>query len=298
MKPSIAILTGGTSSEREIALQSAKTIQAALADRFDVTVFDFPSQIDDFVARRIGFAAAIPVFHGRGGEDGTVQGFLTTLGIPFIFSDVQAHAVAIDKALTKKLVALEGVRTSPGELIRRGETVVWDGPAVVKPVDGGSSIGTAIVKNETDLPAALAAAFERSDRALVEKFVEGREFTVGIVEENGKNVALPVIEIRSKNPFFDYQSKYDAALAEEFCPAPIEEELASRLQNAALLAHKAVGARHLSRSDFIVDADGQEWFLEINTIPGQTANSLVPKAIRASGRDFGSLLAEWVSRAG
>ncbi len=294
----VAILTGGTSAEREIALLSAKTVAEALAPHFDVRVFDFPKQIDDFLRERNGMVAAVPVFHGRGGEDGTVQGFLKTLNIPFIFSNVEAHAIGMNKLATKTLASRAGVGIPGTVIARRGSIPNISVPAVVKPVDAGSSVGVTIVKSTDQLPMALAEAFRYSDQVFVEPFIAGVEYTVGVINEGGTPTALPVIEIRPTREFFDYQSKYDTkTLAAEICPAPISADLTHHLQDAAVSVHRILRARHLSRSDFIIDAAQKIWFLEINTIPGLTKNSLVPKALRVSGRDLGTLLKGWVETA-
>ncbi len=295
MKSSVAILTGGTSSERAIALLSAGNVAAALASRFETTIFDLPNDLERFLGERGSFIAAVPVFHGKGGEDGTIQGFLKTLGVPFIFSDVAAHAIGMNKWITKELAEASGLATSPGRLVRAGETMPYEQPVVVKPLDGGSSIGVSIARSQPELDAALRSALALSSTALVETFVSGDEYTVAMVDVQGKPTALPLIQIKSKHAFFDYESKYAADLVDEICPAPAPPELAARLANAGLTAHAMIGARHISRSDFIVDQNGKIWFLEINTIPGATLNSLVPKAMRAANLDFGELLAEWIN---
>ena len=292
----IAVLTGGSSSEREIALKSSQTVVAALRERAEdqVDVFDFPNDIQKFLDARSSVDIAAPVFHGRGGEDGDVQGFLKTLGIQFIFSDVEAHALAMDKPRTKVIVTAAGVTVPQGRMVRRGEVFVFEHPVVIKPPDAGSSVGVSIAHSQEELDAALSKAFLTAEEMLVEDYVAGREFTVPVIEEGTSTIALPVIQIISKNAFFDLESKYDPSLAEELCPAPIEDELAKRLQELAVKAHVAVSVRHVSRSDYIVDSAGKIWFLEINTIPGMTAQSLLPKALSVTGRTFGGVLRGWI----
>jgi len=297
MKKSIAILTGGTSSEREIALASAEEVRSALGDRFDVSQFVLPEDMDIFLAEYRSVDAVVPVFHGRGGEDGAIQGFLRTLDVPFVFSDIEAHATAFNKPLAKTVVTQAGVRTPKGKVVFDKVGIVYRNPVVVKPVDSGSSIGVSIVKNAADLDNALDIAFKESSSVLIEDFIEGDEYTVAVIETESGVSALPVIAIKSKTEFFDLKSKYDPSLCDEICPAPISDSLATELKTAALAAHCSIGARHISRSDFIADKDGKVWFLEINTIPGMTANSLVPKAFKAAGIDFGELLAEWIEAA-
>lgn len=293
----IAILTGGTSAEREIAMTSSKTVAKALEGRVETVAFTFPEEIDEFLSRRVEFNVAIPVFHGRGGEDGTVQGFLETLGVPYLFSGVAAHAVGMDKDLAKRVVSSAGVKTAAWQTCanRTGlDASRVSFPCVVKPADGGSTQGVTIVRDQHELDGALDAAFAYSSRVVVESFVAGDEFTVAVAEDGGEAVALPVIQIKSPSGIYDFDAKYGPVPAEKLCPAPIADDLARRLQAAALTAHKTIGARHLSRTDFIVDASGEIWFLEINTIPGLSV--LFPRAVAASGRDFGTLLFQWIEK--
>ncbi|MDQ7814252.1 MAG: D-alanine--D-alanine ligase [Patescibacteria group bacterium] len=292
----IAILTGGTSSEREIALLSAEGVRSALAPCFELDVFDFPSDFDKFLMGFKKFNAVIPVFHGKGGEDGVIQGFLKTLGLPFIFSDVTAHAIALNKAFTKDVVSKTGILTPDYHVLGRvgAAEAEFDEPCVIKPMEGGSSVGISIAKTEQEFSAAIAEALKFGDEVLVERYVQGKEYTVAVIDEGNQAIALPVIAIEPKTEFFDFAAKYDAELVEEICPAPIDAELGERLKAAAVTVHRLIGARHLTRSDFIVDQDERIWFLEINTIPGQTLNSLVPKAVKASGRDMGKVLAQWI----
>lgn len=291
----IALLTGGESSEREIALRSAKNVAEVLGNIFEVVTFDIPSELSAFLERRSEFSAVIPVLHGVGGEDGTIQGFLETLKIPYIFSGVQAHAVAMDKERTKILVSANGVRTPKSVTVRSGDSVAFDHPVVVKPFDGGSSVATAVARSQNELDAAIAKGLEFSTAVLVEDFVQGDEYTVAVVDIDGKTKALPVIAIRPKEGFFDFESKYNAAtLADEICPAPISEELTSSLQSMALTAHRTLGCRHVSRTDIMVDAAGTAWFLETNTIPGMTGTSLLPKALKAGGHSFADTLRGWI----
>jgi D-alanine-D-alanine ligase len=301
----VAILTGGTSSEREIAIASSQTVAKALEGRVDTMTFDFPSEINAFLSRRHEFDVAIPVFHGRGGEDGTVQGFLETLGMPYLFSGVTAHAIAMDKDLAKRIVSSAGIQTACWSVIARSETTKQSPerlprfarndskfPCVVKPADGGSTQGASVVRDQDGLHHALADAFQFSSRVLVEDFLQGDEFTVAVAEDQGAPVALPVIQIKSPSGIYDFNAKYGPQPAEKLCPAPIAADLARRLQDAALTVHKTIGARHLSRTDFIVDAAGEIWFLEINTIPGLSV--LFPRAVAAGGLDFGELLIQWI----
>ncbi len=295
MRSKIAILTGGTSSEREIALASAAHVEELLRETHNLQVFDFPTDIELFFKQRGSVDLVIPLFHGVGGEDGSIQGFLQTLGIPFLFSDVAAQAIAMNKATTKDLLLQHGIKTANYFILKETDPIpVFSRPCVIKPIDGGSSIGVVIAKSSETYLTGIKEAFLSSKTVLVEDYIQGREFTVAVIEENEKPIPLPVIEIRSKNSFFDLVSKYDPSLAEELCPAPIDDALAHKLQAIALRTHQIIGAKHLSRTDIIADEEGIPWVLEINTIPGQTKHSLLPKAIHASGRKLGALYRDWI----
>lgn len=293
----IAIITGGVSSEREIALRSSANVADQLRDSFEVSIFDFPKDRDLFLGQYKSIDVVIPVLHGKGGEDGTIQGFSETLGLPYLFSGVQAHAIALDKEKTKLVVSAQGIKTPQSRTIIKGGGIYYEHPVVVKPFDGGSSVATAIAKSQEELTKACEAGFQHSEKLLVEDFVAGQEFTVAVVEKDGRTVALPVIAIRPKEGFFDFSSKYNQeTLADEICPAPIPVELSDKLQAIARTAHATLCCRHVSRTDIIVDHDGQPWFLEINTIPGMTATSLLPKALIASGSSLKEALCSWINK--
>lgn len=296
-KARIAILSGGDSTEREVALASARNVADLLGDNFELTVFDFPVEQSKFIAQHRDFDVALPIFHGVGGEDGSIQGFLHYLQVPYIFSTIATHAIAINKDLTKTIVASAGVKVPEGVLLTFPDAG-WPGYSVViKAVNGGSSIGVSLCHTAEELSQCLVEVQPSQDKPyIMERFVSGREFTVAVVDvPDGTTQVLPVIEIRSHTNFFDFASKYNPDLVDELCPAPIDKGLAQQLQALALKVHHLLGARHLTRSDFIVDDQGDVWFLEINTIPGLTVNSLVPKAVRAGGYDLGQLLAYWIS---
>ena len=290
----VAILTGGNNAEREVALKSAENVRAALEGRVELTLFNFPEQIEDFLAVRDQIDCCVPVFHGKGGEDGVVQGFLETLGMPYVFSDVRAHAVGMDKMLTKMKIEEAGFMTPQWALVQSGDEVTFSETVVVKPNDGGSTIGISIARNQEELESAVKEAEGYCSMVLVEKYIHGREFTVSVIDQDSEVQSLPVVEIISKHELFDYESKYDPELAEDFCPALIDPSLTERLQVMATDAHSLIGARHLSRSDMIVDDKGDIYFLEINTIPGLTNASLVPKAFDVARLELGELLTKWI----
>lgn len=236
--------------------------------------------------------------HGTWGEDGRIQGLLDIIGVPYTGSGVLASALAMDKEVAKQVLAAAGLDVPRGVVVRGAEQADLDIarlvglPAFVKPVASGSSVGASIAAREGDLPAAIKLALRYDQRALVEEQVKGRELTVPVIG-NDDLTALPVIEILTKRAFFDYSAKYDAGESEEICPAEIPTDVATRTQDLALRAHRALHCRGMSRTDFVWSAD-RIVTLEVNTIPGMTANSLLPKAARAAGIGFGDLLARFV----
>ncbi len=236
--------------------------------------------------------------HGTWGEDGRIQGLLDTLGIPYTGSGVLASALAMDKVMAKTVLAASGLDVPRGVVARSAEGADFEAarriglPAFVKPVAGGSSVGAAIVRRDADLAPAIADALRYDDRALVEEYLVGRELTVAVIG-NDELTPLPVIEIVTKREFFDYRAKYDAGASEEICPAPIPDEVATRAQALAVKAHVALGCRGMSRTDFVWSGDRMAT-LEVNTIPGMTANSLMPRAAKAAGIPFGDLLTRFI----
>ena len=240
----------------------------------------------------------IIALHGTWGEDGRIQGLLDTIGIPYTGSGVLASALAMDKVMAKKVLALEGidvprgvvVTSASGDDLRQARSVGL--PVFVKPVASGSSVGAAIVTTAEQLAPAIADALKYDERALVEELLGGTELTVAVIG-NDDLTALPVIEIVTKREFFDYTAKYSAGESEEIVPARIPESVARRAQDIAVRAHQALGCRGMSRTDLMWSGDRMAT-LEVNTIPGMTANSLLPKAARAAGIQFGDLLARFV----
>lgn len=293
----VALLAGGTSGEREISLKSGEGAQGALIEAgFDVTMID-PADKSD-LKRLIDehFDVAFLCTHGKGGEDGQLQGMLELLGIPYTCPGVQASAIAMDKAKSKILYEHAGIRTSPSMTLYKSEGYDLDeikekigAPCVVKAATEGSSIGVEIVQTEDQLEPALDAVFAIDDLVVVEKFINGSEYTC-VVLGNDDPYALPVIQIVPlKGATYDFESKYAAGGSKHICPAPLDEELTELVQSNAIKAHKALGCRGVSRSDFIIDDDRNPWILETNTIPGMTPTSLLPDAGKAAGISFPDL---------
>ena len=232
---------------------------------------------------------AFIALHGPWGEDGKLQGLLDILGIPYTGSGVLASALAMDKAMAKTVLAANGLDVPEGEIVTSpSDRPAIAPPSVVKPVASGSSFGMTMVDDAAAYPAAIAEALKYDHRALVEERIRGRELTVGVI---GLDLleALPVIEIVPKRGSFDYRAKYDSSESDELCPAPIPDEVARRAQDFAIRAHRALGCRGISRADLMWD--GQRLaILEVNTMPGMTPNSLVPKAAKVAGISYGELV--------
>ncbi len=300
----VALLAGGKSNEREISLSSGEGAREALRTAgFEVVDID-PANPDD-LKRLIEehFDVAFLCLHGKYGEDGTVQGLLDIIGIPYTCSGVWASAVAMDKPKAKVFYERAGVATPPSITVNKGQEV---SPAdiieklgnrvVVKPGTEGSAIGVFIVEGEADIAGALVKAFEIDDEVLIERYIKGRELTVAVIG-NEDAEALPVIEIIPKSAFYDFESKYAADGSKHVCPAELSEEIAVKVREEAVKAHKALSCSGTSRSDFILEEDGTFWCLETNTIPGMTATSLLPDAARAAGMSFPELCTKLIDLA-
>ncbi len=239
------------------------------------------------------FDVAFLVLHGPGGEDGTIQGFLDSLGLPYQGAGVLGSALAIHKGLSRLLYRAAGLPVPPGEVFsERNRDRIPDFceklgyPVVVKPASQGSSLGLSVVRGPEELPSALSRAFALDREVVVEKFLSGREITVGVLGDE----ALPVVEIIPReSDHFDYRTKYTPGAAREICPAEIPEDLSRKAQEYALSAHQALKLRHYSRTDMIIH-EGEIYLLETNTIPGMTETSLLPLSARAAGLSFEKLV--------
>ncbi|MBC8145026.1 MAG: D-alanine--D-alanine ligase [bacterium] len=323
----IALLLGGTSPERHVSMASGRGVATALTEAgHTVTLYD-PARGDDarialdtlelpretspthdeldsfsnasYLAAVQSIPADVDVaflaLHGAPGEDGTVQSLLELRGIPYTGSGVLASALAMDKAMSKRILDSQGVQTPPWFLLRRGEgsherlrdlvDQHTGYPVVVKPNDGGSTVGMTIVQEESELVAAFALACEYGEAVLFEEFIDGRELTVAILGDD----SLPIVEIRPKSGFYDYKSKYTAGHTEYYCPADLPRSLEEEVRELARRAHVALGCRGYSRVDFRLSTENVPFCLEVNTLPGMTATSLVPKAAAAAGMSFPDL---------
>ncbi|HLD29558.1 MAG TPA: D-alanine--D-alanine ligase [bacterium] len=286
-KKRIAVLYGGKSSEREISLRTGRSIYGELKKAgHKVFLLDSAEKwwkhIPDLAPDMVFIS-----LHGPGGEDGSVQGLLEVMGIPYTGSGILASALALDKLKSREIFERHGIRVP--------EYRVYDGrvkgrrafiPGVVKPVDQGSTVGTALVESVKEFRAALRRAKKFSRTVLAEKYIKGREFTVGILG----NRALPVLEIVPLTGYYDWEAKYRKGMSKHICPAPLEKRETSELQALALKAHRLLGCRAYSRVDFLRDRKGLFYLLEVNTIPGMTSTSLFPEAASVLGLGFGDVL--------
>ncbi len=284
----VAVLLGGVSSEREVSLRSGKAVADALETAgFPVTRVDVQDEALTGLAPE-AIDAAFLALHGRYGEDGGVQAALEARGVVYTGSGVEASHLAMDKVLAKERFRAAGVPTADWQVVTSAtRTFGVILPAVVKPATEGSSVGVTVVREARQLVAAVRTALAYGGRALLERFVKGRELTVGIL--GGRR--LPVIEMRPKREFFDYEAKYQDDRTEYIVDPPLTPGERRAVQEAAWAAHETLGCRGMSRVDVILGEDGPQ-VLEVNTIPGLTERSLLPKAARAAGIDFPALCAE------
>lgn len=292
----IAVLMGGRSAEREVSLHTGEQVSAALTSvGHDVVSVDTADLGFIETLRTGGFDAAFICLHGRFGEDGTIQGLLELLGIPYVGSGVLASALAMDKVVSKQIFASTGIPTPAWIVVRRGEPYSADEIVgrlgvrlVVKPVSEGSSVGMSIVHEIAELVPAIERAFEHDRTVLIEEFVAGAEVTVGVLG-NDEVTALPTLEVVPSHEFYDYESKYIPGMSRHIIPARVPDAARAECQRIAIEAHRALTCRGMSRSDTIVTEDGVVYLLEVNTIPGMTKTSLLPDAARAGGLEFPAL---------
>lgn len=288
----VAVMFGGNSAEREVSLRSGTAVLKALQDA-GVNAFAFDPQTQSLA--ELAATAAQRVFivlHGRGGEDGSMQGALQQLGLPYTGSGVLGSALAMDKIRCKWLFLAQQLPTAPFAVVHNNDTdfagllAGLGGKVMVKPANEGSSIGMSAASTAEELEQAICAALKYDSEILVERWINGREFTVAML--NGQ--VLPVVEMRTPRAFYDYEAKYQANNTEYLCPAPLSAEQTAAMQDTALKAFNAVGASGWGRVDIMLDQSGQHYLLEVNTVPGMTEKSLVPMAAKAAGLSFQQLV--------
>jgi D-alanine-D-alanine ligase len=295
----VALLAGGKSGEREVSLAGARGVLAALdKGKYDVLQYDPARDLARLAADAAGLDVAFILLHGPLGEDGSMQGLLDLLGLPYQGSGVLGSALAMNKNLAKILYKQAGLRVADWQMASRRDIDHPENlsahlrfPVVVKPVGQGSSLGMSIAHDNDELAAGLKRAFGYGSEVMVEEFVRGREITGGVLG-NDDLQALPLVEIipGKEYQFFDYEAKYKAGATREVCPADFPGEITRQAQDYALRAHRALHLRGYSRTDMIVAEQGEIFVIETNTIPGMTPTSLLPQAAQAVGYSFPQLL--------
>jgi len=293
------VLCGGSSHEREISLKTGDAVYRALVSLgLNVCKLDVDKDIAlTLLKEKINLAFI--ALHGKLGEDGTIQGLLEIMGIPYTGSGVLASALALDKVYTKKVFnyhnlpmakykVLEKRVETPGDIL--GEL---NYPVIVKPAREGSTIGVTIVREPKSLDSAINVAFGYGDKILIEQYIQGREITVGVLGDE----PLPVIEIVSRTEFYDYRAKYEPGMSQHIVPAKLPREQYESAQFLALSAHRALGCKGATRVDMVMDGGGKIYLLEVNTIPGMTETSLLPEAAAVAGIDFKQLVVKILSYA-
>ncbi len=294
----IGVLFGGNSAEREVSLNSGKAISAACKDLgHDVLDLDLQDDIQSLIPNLLSVDVVFNALHGGDGENGVIPGFLQSLGVCYTGSGNEASAICMDKRVSKALVHRKGIPTPDwmslglDDEIPAGDDLNY--PVVVKPNDQGSTIGLTVVQNAAELNDAFTLARRFADVVLVEEFIAGREITVTVIGD----IAYPIVEIVPSHDLYDYECKYTKGMTDYFCPADIAEDLTKAIQTSAVKIHKLFSCRHYSRVDFRLDENGKAWFLEVNTLPGMTETSLVPKAAKASGMRFPELIQTIINEA-
>lgn len=323
MKPAIAFITGGYSSEAVISYKSAVTIENNLdRDSYDIYKIDItpegwwyekegaekiPVDKNDFSltvnGKKITFDAVLIGIHGTPGEDGKLQGYFDLLKIPYTSCDAATSALTFNKRYTVAVAAFAGINVARSLHLFKHSPLAPEAilgqltlPVFVKPNNGGSSIGMSKVNRPEEITAALEKAFKEDDQILIEEFIAGREFTIGVFKSKGEIITLPFTEIKTNKEFFDFEAKYTAGFTEEITPADVDETVAEKIRSAAKKVYQVFNCKGIIRIDFIYnEVSGLPYMLEINTIPGQSEASIVPQqvhAMRWTLRDFYSALIE------
>lgn len=303
----IGVLMGGQSSEREVSLRTGAAVHQALCRRgYDAIAIDVGSNLSQDL-RDHKVAIAFLALHGPGGEDGAIQGFLETVGIPYTGSGVQASAVGMHKATTKTILAAHGIPVPEGVVVRRGDrttraralkTAKLRLPVVVKPASEGSTIGVTIVRKPAQWTEALTLAHRYDRDAVVEAYIPGHEVTVSLLGRSGDQpLVLPAVQIVAPGGFYDFSAKYEKGKTQYLCPAPLAAEVTRLIRALALRTYQVMGCAGAVRVDFRITPRGRPYVLEINTVPGMTETSLLPMAAAKAGIDYDDLTERILSSA-
>lgn len=298
----IVVLCGGVSPEREVSLSSGAAVEHGLKEAGFETALEDIRSISDFIGKWPKFRAdgVFIALHGGWGEDGRIQSALSKYGIPFTGTGAAGCMLSMDKEISRKIMEQNSVPVPPGIAFRYDDS--WNAAEliekwkkiVIKPASGGSTVGIAIVDTPAAAEDAITAVWDIDTKAVAEKYIPGRELTAAVFGNGADPRALPIIEIRPKSGFYDYNSKYTSGASEYICPAVLEQSVADRVSEYARTSHTALSCSVYSRVDFRVTEEGEIFALEVNTAPGMTSTSLVPKAAAAYGWSFPELLKQIV----
>lgn len=292
----IGVLAGGTSAEREVSLKSGNAIYKALLNLgYDAVFIDVSDNLCEDLKKE-NIEIIFMALHGGHGENGAVQGLLEVMGIPYTGSGILASALAMDKEASKKIFLHHNISVAPFVIVQRSTLSTlnselntgFEMPWVVKPIAEGSSIGVSIVKDEEDLTDAVKSAFAYGRKIIIERYIKGKEIQIGVL---GQTV-LGGVEVRPSKEFYSYEAKYTPGLTQYILPPEIDDCAYETLKGAALKAHNALGCKGATRVDFILDESNEPYILEVNTIPGMTETSLLPKIAKLSGLEFSDLIEE------
>ena len=292
----ISILYGGTSAEHKISIQTGMAIADAIKDRYSLDMINLEPEIYNSPQLLIGTDLVFNALHGGDGEDGSIQSFLDLHHIPYTGSGAKSSKIAMDKNITKLIAKSVDIQTPNWVLLKLNQhtemqlhdnqSPKFSYPYVVKPSSEGSTFGLTIVKQESELEKAIDHAAEFGDEILIEEFISGRELTVSILG----NKPLPIVEIKPSHNLYDYECKYTEGMSEYIVPAELSDSLERSISEDALKIYKTIGCRHYARVDFRLNESGEHYLLEINTLPGMTATSLLPKAAKSAGLEFPELI--------
>ncbi len=292
----ISILYGGTSTEHKISIQTGLAVAEAVKDRYKLDLINLEAEIYNSPHLLLDTDLVFNALHGGEGENGSIQAFLDLHHIPYTGSGSKACKIAMDKNITKLIAKSVYIPTPNWILLKRNQytgiqlqdnqSPKFSYPYVVKPSNEGSTFGLTIVKDESKLEDAIGLAAEFGDEIIIEEFIPGREITVSILG----NKPLPIIEIKPSHDLYDYECKYTEGMSEYIVPAELSDSIERSLSEDALKIYKTIGCRHYARADFRLNDEGQHYLLEINTLPGMTSTSLLPKAAKAAGLEFPELI--------
>ncbi|MFH0703121.1 MAG: D-alanine--D-alanine ligase [bacterium] len=292
----IGVLCGGMSSEREVSLRSGKNCFKALQSLGykNTELIDVDKNISKILLDK-NIEIAYIALHGKYGEDGCIQGLLEVLGIPYTGSGVKASAIAMDKEYTKIMLKSQNIPVIPSVVIYNisnleQKKLNLNYPLMIKPLCEGSSIGMSKVNSENELKKAVEIAQNFDSGVMIEEYINGKSMTVGVLDIDNKTIATPILEFRTKTEWYDYEAKYTHGMTEFILPSKISDELTKKIQDFAVKTHNAVGAKGMSRVDFILSQDNTIYVLEINTIPGMTDLSDLPAQAKSMGIDYNSLV--------